>query len=283
MSKLAARKLDLTIHAPVINSGSPDTTVGGQPAARLADVTLPCPLCKTPGGKIVTSSATVFINRQGAARMSDKVSCGPAGAGPGGCSHPPAKGYQPRDDDHYENLIAGEHEVSEFDSVDTVSEAAPRTPGESATKPVGLAPSGGRDAARNDDETTGDQGDDGKPYHTAEHPNPFGRQVQRGESESVSSLQGGDVRPEVERELGEYDHVLGLGEKSVAAKFGTGKDGSSSGKKIAVEKDEDQRITISINLGFSLEFSFGQRSGKAGYGGAANAVTIGCPTVFIGD
>jgi len=116
----AARKSDLTVHAPVIvATGSPDTTIGNLPAARLNDVATPCPLppCKPPQGKIVSSSTTVFINNLGAARVGDAVLDG-AGAtppGPGGCSHAAAVGYQARSQDHYEAIIAVEHEQSAWD------------------------------------------------------------------------------------------------------------------------------------------------------------------------
>jgi len=43
----------MTIHSLVVISGSPDTIVGSKPAERLGDLTAPCPLCKTPPGKIV--------------------------------------------------------------------------------------------------------------------------------------------------------------------------------------------------------------------------------------
>ena len=117
----AARKLDLTVHVPVIIiTGSPDTKIGYLPAARLNDVGTPCPLppCKPPMPKIVSSSKTVFINNLGAARVGDFVNDSAAAKppGPGGCSHPAAKGYRPRKADHYEEVIAVEHEQSDWTS-----------------------------------------------------------------------------------------------------------------------------------------------------------------------
>jgi uncharacterized Zn-binding protein involved in type VI secretion len=64
-------------HPPMplpIVSGSPNVTIGGQPAARVTDETEPCliPACIPGGpGMIAKGSATVTINDLPAARLSD--------------------------------------------------------------------------------------------------------------------------------------------------------------------------------------------------------------------
>lgn len=92
---------DNCIHPTVITSGSPDTIVGSMPAARLGDLVTPCPLCKTPPGKIVKGSSTVFINSKPAARITDSVACGAGGAPPGGGSHGPVSIYGVKPEDNY--------------------------------------------------------------------------------------------------------------------------------------------------------------------------------------
>lgn len=57
MGQPQSRLTDNTVHPPVVTSGSPDTIVGGLKAARLGDTVSPCPLCKTPPGKIVAGSS----------------------------------------------------------------------------------------------------------------------------------------------------------------------------------------------------------------------------------
>ena len=68
----AARETDLTTHGGVIVEGSPDVFIGWLPAARLLDKHV-CPLHGP--GPITESSATVFINKMGAARQGDACTC----------------------------------------------------------------------------------------------------------------------------------------------------------------------------------------------------------------
>ena len=103
-----ARIFDPCTHVgTMVTTGSPDTLVGYQLAARLGDLTTPCPICKIPlPGRIVKGSRTVFINKMPAARVSDKVICG-AGvppAPPGGF-HMPASEYKVRPEDNYVDAV----------------------------------------------------------------------------------------------------------------------------------------------------------------------------------
>lgn len=68
----AARKGDLTSHGGVLVEGSPDVTIGGMPAARLMDKHV-CPLHGP--GPVTQTSLTVFINKVGAARVTDACTC----------------------------------------------------------------------------------------------------------------------------------------------------------------------------------------------------------------
>jgi uncharacterized Zn-binding protein involved in type VI secretion len=99
----AARITDLCDHkVTVIITGSPDTIIGWRLAARVEDLTSPCPICKMiKPGKIVRGSRTVFINKKSAARVSDPVMCG-AGMPPPplGGSHPAVKEYKVRKEDN---------------------------------------------------------------------------------------------------------------------------------------------------------------------------------------
>jgi uncharacterized Zn-binding protein involved in type VI secretion len=103
MGNKAARILDRCTHkVTVIITGSLDTIVGYKLAARVGDLTSPCPICKIPKpGKIVKGSSTVFINKKSAARVSDFVACGAGTTPPGGGSHPPVTVYQVRREDNY--------------------------------------------------------------------------------------------------------------------------------------------------------------------------------------
>jgi len=68
----AARKGDLTSHGGVLVEGSPDVTIGGMAAARLMDKHV-CPLHGP--GPVTQTSFTVFINKVGAARVTDACTC----------------------------------------------------------------------------------------------------------------------------------------------------------------------------------------------------------------
>lgn len=281
--KPQARLTDVTAHAPPIISGSPDTSVEYLPAARLNDLTAPCPVCKTPPpGKIVTSSKTVFINGLGAARATDKVACGAGGSPPGGGSHPPAQGYQARPEDSYEKMMEGEHEISDFDLVDVYQRQGLDGSGQEAKDPEGIKPpSGGRNASPpSNPASKRDNG--GEPYASSESPNPYGRQVNRGEPRNSSELKGGDQRAAAEEELTGRKSI-GLGEHSAGVK--RGQDAApDGGKKLSAEYDkEEKRVKIKLNLKFPIELSFGKRSAQAGYGGAANTIVKGAATVFFGD
>ena len=287
--KPQARLTDSNVHPPVVISGSPDVTVCFLPAARLNDLTAPCPLCgpPTPPGKIVTSSSSVFINGLGAARVTDKVACGAGGGPPGGCSHPPAQGYSVRPDDSYEKMMKGEHEASEFDQVKDLPAEKQDGDRDEAQVATGIQPSGGRSAARAPGETKADPTSSrAKPYQSGAHPSPWGQQASRGARTNAADLQGGDARPDLEREL-TGRHSLGLGDKSVGAKFGeidpeTPKKPWYKRIFSAEKDDDDNRTKITINLGISIELSFGSRSDQAGYGGAPNMIAKGCTSVIVG-
>jgi uncharacterized Zn-binding protein involved in type VI secretion len=100
----AARETDLCDHPTLVISGSPDTTTGYLPQARLGDHTSPCPLCCTPPpGLIVQGSMSVFVNSFPAVRVGDQIICG-AGVlpvPPGSLQHLPAGQYSVRDEDNY--------------------------------------------------------------------------------------------------------------------------------------------------------------------------------------
>ena len=89
----AARKTDLTVHGGAIIEGSPDVTIGWLPAARLLDKHV-CPLHGP--GPITESSATVYINKMGAARMGDACTCmiPSKGAGGGSSSSSPSPQFK---------------------------------------------------------------------------------------------------------------------------------------------------------------------------------------------
>jgi uncharacterized Zn-binding protein involved in type VI secretion len=102
MGQPQSRLTDLTLHAPPVISGSPDTIVGGLLAARVGDLTSPCPVCLTPPpGKIVSGSSSVFINSVAAARITDAVACGAGSVPPGGGSHGPVSIYAVKPEDNY--------------------------------------------------------------------------------------------------------------------------------------------------------------------------------------
>lgn len=291
--KPQARLSDGNIHPPVIISGSPDVTVCHLPAARLNDLTAPCPTCgpPTPPGRIVTSSSTVFINRKGAARDGDGVACGAGGAPPPGCSHPGAKGYQVRSEDSYQRMMEGEHESSAFDDVDDLPGQKQDGSRDRAQVTAGIPAGGGRSAARAPAETSVDSS--GKAlvtYTSGEDPRPYQGGPDRIHRTNADELEGGDIRPQLEKELTGRSS-LGLGEHSVGAEFGKSK--ASSEKKswwqkvksaVTFDKDDDEdRVSVTIDVGgFSLKLSFGKRSAQAGFGGAPNAVSGGCGSVVVG-
>lgn len=72
----AARKGDPTDHGGILISGSPDTTIGGSPAARKSADNHACP--NHGRGPIVTGSGTVLIDGNPAARVGDKCACAAA-------------------------------------------------------------------------------------------------------------------------------------------------------------------------------------------------------------
>lgn len=78
MSKPAARMGDPTAHGGMIVVGFPTVLIGGQPAARLADMHV-CPMVTVlvphVGGPIAMGSATVLIGNMPAARMGDMATC----------------------------------------------------------------------------------------------------------------------------------------------------------------------------------------------------------------
>jgi uncharacterized Zn-binding protein involved in type VI secretion len=83
----AARKGDLTSHGGVLVEGSPDVTIGGMAAARLMDKHV-CPLHGP--GPVTQTSFTVFINKVGAARVTDACTCMmPASSLPGATNGKP--------------------------------------------------------------------------------------------------------------------------------------------------------------------------------------------------
>jgi uncharacterized Zn-binding protein involved in type VI secretion len=143
----AARRYDLTLHLPPIITGSPDTTIQGEKAARLLDIVAKCPNptvpCIPPMGRIVSASTTVFVNKMGQARVGDKVLCGAAGSQgqePPGGFHPPASGYSARREDHYEKLMEVEHEASRFDEEEAKNRQAYDGSRKQAEVPVGVPP-----------------------------------------------------------------------------------------------------------------------------------------------
>jgi uncharacterized Zn-binding protein involved in type VI secretion len=247
----AARKFDLTVHFPVIIiTGSPDTTIGYMPAARLNDVGTPCPLppCKPPMPKIVSSSKTVFINNLGAARIMDFVHDG-AGAkppGPGGCSHKKATGYKARKADHYESIIKVEHEESDWDVEDEFKRVKYDGTREDEAIPAGVT--GG--AAKSSDKTPS----------TAGSPHGSGKGGAKSKAQPQSPPAGG------------------------GAKVGGGAaPGKGSGKDSLAYEDEKKRKKVKkLELKFPVELKFGKAKGKAGYGVGINKIALGCFTVIVG-
>ncbi len=250
----AARKLDLTVHVPVIIiTGSPDTKIGYLPAARLNDVGTPCPLppCKPPMPKIVSSSKTVFINNLGAARVGDFVNDSAAAKppGPGGCSHPAAKGYRPRKADHYEEVIAVEHEQSDWDVEDKFERQAYDGTREAAAVPAGV--------------TGGASGGAKK--------SPSGKGKGHGSSGTGGAYGGSGG--------GKSSSVAGGGGSAVGGGAAPGK-----AKDSLAYEDEAKRPAEAkkLDLGFPLDVTFGKAKGKAGYGAGINKIAMGCFTVIVG-
>jgi uncharacterized Zn-binding protein involved in type VI secretion len=86
----AVRQGDTTSHGGTIVLGTPTVLIGGQPAARMGDLTT-CPLSEGPvphvGGPIVTGSNTVLIGGKPAARSGDQnVESGPPAVMIGGAA-----------------------------------------------------------------------------------------------------------------------------------------------------------------------------------------------------
>ena len=101
----AARLTDECEHDNNVKSGSQDTVIGKQPAARLGDQVTSCVRCLSPPGKIVTGSKTVFINSVAAARVSDQVECGGADEPPPPGKHPPVTPYVVKKEDDYVGAV----------------------------------------------------------------------------------------------------------------------------------------------------------------------------------
>jgi len=124
MCQEAARKTDPCNHGGSVKDGSPDTLIGGQPAARWGDGHS-CPL--HPPGKITAASTTVFINGMGAARKDDTIECDtPASPAPGTQPHKVAAAYRinPDNDDDFEKVLYADYKGSDNDGdgkVDTHS------------------------------------------------------------------------------------------------------------------------------------------------------------------
>jgi len=251
----AARKFDLTFHVPVIIiTGSPDTKIGYLPAARLNDVGTPCPLppCKPPQPKIVGSSATVFINNLGCARIFDAVndSAGAKPPGPDGCSHPSATGYKARKADHYEAIFKVEHEQSDWDVEDEFQRQDYDGTREDAAEEVSLT-----------------AGPSGSPAAT---PNTSGEPMS-GSSASPYGGSGGGAEGS-------------MASGSAPAVGGGGAPGKSSNRDSLDHKDEKKRAKtpIKLDLKFPLDLKIGRAGGRKGMGIGANKIALGCFTVIVG-
>jgi uncharacterized Zn-binding protein involved in type VI secretion len=208
----AARKNDLTlpIHgSPKIVTGSPDTTIKGQPAARLWDITDVCKLpptplvapCKPPMGRIVSASMTVFINKVGAARLFDLVYCGalavphvpnpvplgiPMIGQPNGGTPPSVSEYRPRREDHYEKLMEVEHERSQFDDVDPQDRQAYDGQRQAPTIPVGVPPAAVK--PRKPPPPTPRPGSKPAARKSTDKPNPVGKKKAAGAPPKKKSI-----------------------------------------------------------------------------------------------
>lgn len=249
--KPAARKFDLTVHVPVIIiTGSPDTKIGYLPAARLNDVATPCllPICKPPQGKIVSSSTTVFINRLGAARIGDFVldNAGAKPPGPGGCSHPKAKGYSARGVDHYEKLIELEHEANEWDTVDEFKRKKYAKKRPKVASPTGIAASG-----KTRKTSAAKKRSPAKTYRKSGKGNPWGY-----DASGDARLEGGTIKAK----------------------------GKKVGADLPKVKPEAKRPAKpkKMNLKFPINMKLGSRGGSGGMAPATNVIALGCFTVLIG-
>lgn len=122
----AAKKGDLCVHGGQIQTGSPDTTTCGQPAARLFDQhdckTHPPGFPPWPPGPIVTASSTVYINKLPAARKTDQLICGAPAPPPPGAANPETAAYAVRRADSYHELMKNEHEIAGRDVIKDVKE-----------------------------------------------------------------------------------------------------------------------------------------------------------------
>jgi uncharacterized Zn-binding protein involved in type VI secretion len=106
MSQPASRLNDKCEHySTVIESGSPDTIIGGQPAARVGDLVSGCWRCASRRGMIVKGSKTVFINSKPVARITDDVECGEGDEPPPPGCHGPVTTYGVKPEDNYVNVV----------------------------------------------------------------------------------------------------------------------------------------------------------------------------------
>jgi len=295
--KEAARITDVCTHTNFIVSGSPNTTTESQKQARLEDRVSPCPVCKTVGGEIVSSSKTVFVNAKGAARVTDKVQCSSAVPKPGpqavaelaakvakekllaealdliaGSGPSAAQQYNPRDpEDHYHRMMEVEHEASEWDEIEAYEREKLAGRRAKTTVPVGIPPGQSGGAARKP------QGLNKRPKKAAgphedddEDSNLFRPKEKRKKPASPKSSAA--------MKKGSASSV---GKLSKGSSFGGGGEGSD---KSSDYEDEDKRDdAVVLDLEFPIDLELGARKGKKGTGSASNQIKIAARTVFIGD
>lgn len=144
----AARITDPCMHpAARISTGSPDTIIGNQKAARLGDHSngckVPIPTPPHVGGTLSKCSLKVFINFLPAARVGDLLICpapGPTGP-PGGPKHS-AKAYEVVRDDDIVSLVYVQTRNGDWDKDQSRAKVDPGkvTGGHDYTVPAGQAP-----------------------------------------------------------------------------------------------------------------------------------------------
>ncbi len=256
---VAAKKGDLCMHGGEITTGSPDTTIGDQPAARVGDQHS----CKShppgnppwPAGPIVTGSSTVYINGAKAARNGDQCQCGAPGPAPPGAANPEISTYEVQPDDHIHELLAGEHEL-------VTEKQSPPAPPTSAATSAGQKPSA-ESAETNASTSAPTPSADtityqGKP---GEHQNPYADQG----AESVTDSQTIVV------DSSQEDSSLGAEDAAPL--------GEVDGQQ---QNDDEGSDSTDLNLTFAMDLAVGSRSTSAG-GGAPMDTIIAMPsTVYIG-
>jgi uncharacterized Zn-binding protein involved in type VI secretion len=268
----AAKKGDMCLHKGTVQSGSPDTTIEGKPAARLSDKTVcrvhfPPPMKGLGDGKIVTASSTVYINRLGAARKTDLCQCKMPGSAPPGTASPQTKSYEVRGADHYQKLMVVEHEVAAWDKVRDIKEADLGKVGE-ADDPLGV-----KDAS--------------PPVRRPPSDQSFNASGKAGDKKAFKDVQAPAGAPVVKPGSGNGGALAG--QSPAGSPSGGGGQAAGGAKDAALpeqtaRKKEDKRKKqdVSVDLAPSIDLSVGSRGTSFFAGLPMDIIEPRTSTVYIG-